>query len=168
MSAHSPGGRHDTASSPFDAKARAELLQADASAPGSDVVPWSGAVLAEVALVKGLSGPAEVSGGAALSGPDGEAAGKALVALGWPDGSWFATVSRSEPDIDAARRAARLRLQLEAVDPLVVIALDETAAADVAEAFELPRPAAPGHPVTAYGRRLVTVQGLASAESGAS
>lgn len=160
MSRHSQNEPHVDAGSAFAEKARAELVAADALVPGSDLVAWSGALLAGVALVKGLPGPAEVAGGAALSGPDGQAAEKALLALGWPEGSWFATLSRAEPDADAGPIAARLRLQLEAVDPLVIVALDEIAAGDVAAAFELPQPPAPGRPTVSRGRRFVAVQGL--------
>ena len=160
MSRRPSSDPHDSAGSAFAAKARAELAAADALVPGSDLVGWSGALLARVALVKGLPGPAEAAGGAALSGPDGEAAEKALLALGWPADSWFATVSRPEPDADAGSIAARLRLQLEAVDPLVIVALDDTAAADVATAFELPQSVAPGRPTVVSGRRFVSVQGL--------
>lgn len=144
----------------FEAKARAELAHADTLAPGSDLIAWSGALLASVALVKGMPGPAEASGGAALSGPDGAAVAKALVALGWPAGSWFATVSRPEPTIASEKRVARLRLQIEAVDALVVIALDGVAAQDVAAAFDLTGELAPGQPVVAFGRRLVAVDGF--------
>lgn len=160
MSRHLQSGPRADAASAFAEKARAELSAADVLLPGSDLVAWSGALLARVALVKGLPGPAEVAGGAALSGPDGEAAEKALLALGWPEGSSFATVSRCEPDADAGPIASRLRLQLEAVDPLVVVALDEIAAGDVAAAFELPQPPVPGRPAVFMGRRFVAVQGL--------
>lgn len=160
MSRHPQSGPQADVGSVFTGKARAELAAADALVPGSDLVAWSGALMARVALVKGLPGPAEAAGGAALSGPDGEAAEKALLALGWPEGSWFATVSRSEPDADAGPIASRLRLQLEAVDPLVIVALDEVAAGDVAAAFELSQPPAPGRPTVFMGRRFVVVQGL--------
>lgn len=160
MSRYPQSEQHADAGSAFAEKAHAELAAADALVPGSDLVAWSGALLARVALVKGLPGPAEAAGGAALSGPDGEAAEKALIALGWPEDSWFSTISRSEPDADAGSIAARLRLQLEAVDPLVVVALDEIAAGDVAAAFQLPQPPAPGRPTVFMGRRFVVVRGL--------
>lgn len=160
MNRHSQSGSDADAGPAFAEKARAELAAADALVPGSDLVAWSGALLARVALVKGLPGPAEAAGGPALSGPDGDAAEKALLALGWPECSWFATVSRSEPDADPQSIASRLRRQLEAVDPLVVVALDEIAAGDVAAAFELPQPLTPGRPAVFRGRRFVAVQGL--------
>ena len=143
----------------FEARARTELAAADALAPGSDVVAWSGALLAEIALVKGLPGPAEASGGAALSGADGEAARKALTALGWADDAIFCTLSRPEPGLPAEQRGDRLRLQLEAVDPALVLALDAEAAADLAEAFGIAQPAF-GAEVRVLGRRIVAVDGL--------
>lgn len=142
-----------------EARARAELAAADALAPGSDAVASRGALLADVAVVKGLPGPAEASGGAALSGADGEAAEKALVALGHSAGGVFYALSRPEPGIDAERRTARLRLLLEAVDPGVVLALDAEAAADVAAAFGIPVPRF-GEQVAVLGRRVVAVDGL--------
>jgi hypothetical protein len=143
----------------FEERAKAELRAADALAPGSDAVAWSGALLAEVALVKGLPGPAEASGGGALSGADGEAARKALTALGWGDERVFCTLSRSEPGASAARSTQRLRLQIEAVGPALVLALDAEAAADVAQAFGVARMPL-GKEIRVLGRRIVAVDGL--------
>ena len=145
-----------------EARARAELAAADALAPGSDRVAWRGALLAEVAVVKGLPGPAEATGGAALSGADGGALGKALEALGWAPDTVFFTLSRPEVGIDPERRAGRLRLQLEAVDPRAIVALDAEAAADLAEAFgcELFKP---GVAARVLGRTLVAVDGFEDA-----
>lgn len=142
-----------------EARAAAELAAADAVAPGSDRVAWRGSLLAGVMLVKGLPGPAEASGGAAMSGADGEALGKALEALGWCGTDAFFTLSRPDPDIDAVRRAERLRLQAETVDPQVVVALDTEAAVDLAHAFGLPG-LKPGRVAVAGGRRLVAVDGF--------
>lgn len=143
----------------FEARARAELAAADALAPGSDAVEWAGALLAEVVVVKGLAGPAEATGGAALSGPDGEAARKALRALGYADAGLFFTLSRPEPGIPAERRGDRLRMQIEAVDPALVLALDREAAEDLAEALGIAQPEF-GQPVRVLGRRIVAVDGL--------
>lgn len=142
-----------------EARALAELAHAEEQAPGSDVVGWSGAAIAEVALVKGFAGPAESAGGKAMSGADGPAAGKALEALGWPADAVFATLSRPEPSIDPASRARRLRAQIEAVDPLAVIALDAEAAGDVAAAFGVDALGF-GVRVRAGGRWLVAVDGF--------
>jgi hypothetical protein len=160
-SAQAPAPREtaETLRAFFETRARAELAIADALAPGSDAVAPSGALLAEVVVVKGLAGPAEATGRPALAGPDGEAVGKALEALGWDPALVFATLSRPEPGIDAARRADRLRQQIEAVDPALVLALDAEAAADVAEAFGIAQPAF-GEAVRVLGRRIVAVDGL--------
>lgn len=145
-----------------EARARAELSFADALASGSDTISWRGALIAEVAVVKGLPGPAEAAGGSALSGPDGEAVAKALEALGWPADSTFYTLSRPEPAVSREAAAVRIRAQIEAVDPIVVIALDAEAAEDVARAFELERLIA-GRPITVAGRRLVALEAFEAA-----
>lgn len=144
-----------------EARCIAELRDADAFAPGSDSVPWSGVLLADVMLVKGRPGPAEASGGAAMSGVDGAAVDKALEALGWPPDSSFRTLSQAEPAMSPEQRASRLLGQIEAVDPALVIALDQDAADDVVQAFgiaSLPF----GVPVTVQGRRLLAVSGFES------
>lgn len=143
----------------FESKARAELLAADGLAPGSDSVRWRGSLLAEVAVVKGLPGPAEASGGEALSGADGEAASKALSALGWDPSALFFTLSRPEPGTPAEQRRERLRMQVEAVDPALVLAVDAAALEDVADAFGIRAPSF-GKAVWILGRRFAAVDGL--------
>jgi hypothetical protein len=142
-----------------EARARTELSAADGLAPGSDSVAWRGALIAHVAVVKGLPGPAEASGGASLSGGDGEAAVKALSALGWAEGDLFFTVSRPQLGVGAKRLTARLRAQIEVVDPLLIVATDAEAADDVAAAFGIARPTW-GREVWVLGRRFVAVDGL--------
>jgi len=142
-----------------EARVRAELTAADRLLPGSDGVPSAGAHFATIVVVKGLPGPAEASGKPAMSGADGEAARKALAALGWEPASVFFTLSRPGSSTDAPRRAARLRLQIEAVDPEFVLAVDTDAAADVAEALGLERLAL-GALVRAGGRRVLACDGL--------
>ncbi len=148
-----------------ETRVKAELHAADMLAPGSDRVAPRGAALAEIAVVKGLPGPAEASGGAALSGADGAALVKALEALGWAPDAVFFTLSRPEPGMDRERASDRLRLQLESVDPRAVVALDAEAAADLAESFgcEQPMPGKP--PVRVLGRRLFAVSGFEAALS---
>ncbi len=143
----------------YEAKASAELDLANARAPGADVVPASGDLLAQVALVKGLPGPAEAAGGPALSGPDGAAADSALAELGYDPSAAFRILSRPEPGLGSAERVARLRYAVEAVDPSVVIALDAQAAEDVWAAFGMGRVAF-GRSVRAKGRTLVALDGL--------
>lgn len=147
-----------------EARARAELAAADAQSPGSDTVPWTGALIAQIAVVKGLAGPAEAAGGSALSGADGEALSKALEALGWPSDTAFFTLSRPEPTAPPEAIAARIRGQIEAVDPIVVVALDAEAAADVARALGL-EGLAVGEMVMAAGRRVVAVDAFEAALS---
>lgn len=153
------GGRAAELQRLHEARARAELVAADLQAPGSDRVRPRGALLAEVTVVKGLPGPAEATGGRAMSGADGEAAVKALEALGHDPAGIFFTLSRPEPGLDASARALRLRAQIEAVDAPVVVAVDEEAAEDLAAAFELDRLPF-GREVRACGRRLVAADGL--------
>ena len=146
-----------------EARARAELAVADALAPGSDAVAPRGALLAEVAAVKGLPGPAEATGGAAMSGADGVALLKALEALGYGADTVFFTLSRPEPGMDRERASDRLRLQLESVDPRVIVALDAEAAADLAEAFGCAQPVPGQPPLRVLGRRIVAVSGFEAA-----
>lgn len=148
-----------------EACARAELGAADALAPGSDRVAPRGALLARIAAVKGLPGPAEASGGAAMSGSDGEALTKALEALGYDADTMFFTLSRPEPGMDRERASDRLRLQLESVDPQVIVALDAEAAADLAEAFGCATPVPGAVPLRILGRRIVAVSGFEAALS---
>lgn len=141
------------------ARVAAELASADALLPGSDAVPSAGARFAAIAVVKGLPGPAEASGQPAMSGADGAAALKALGALGWEGDSVGFILSRPGADTDPAGRAARLRLQVEAVDPELVLAVDAEAAADVAAAFALGEFGF-GEVLRADGRRFVACDGL--------
>jgi len=140
-------------------RAAAELAAADLLCPGADAVGWRGDLLAVVMAVKGLPGPAESSGDPAMSGADGEAFRKAVETLGWPPEQVFYTLSRPEPGLEPARCADRLRAQVEAIDPRVVVALDQTAAADLAAGFGLASIEAE-RPVTISGRLLVVVDGF--------
>lgn len=123
----------------YDAKSAEELRLAALLLPHADITPDRGPADARVVLVKGQPGPAEASGLAALAGPDGQAAAAALQALGFDPDSLYAVVSRvgAGPIDDAASAAsvARLRATIEAVDPYAVLALDESAASDVAAAL---------------------------------
>ena len=143
----------------YEAKATAEIAQAERLLPGADIVSSFGNPLARTMLVKGQKGPAEEGGGAALSGEDGAAARKALEALGLDPQDVFAVVSRPTTDPDPDSVAQRVRGLIEAVDPVIVIALDDQAAADLAAAFALDSLAF-GTPVTVFGRTLLAVDGL--------
>ncbi len=142
-----------------EARVKAELAAADKRLPGSDSVGSAGAHFATIFVVKGLPGPAEASGKPAMSGADGEAARKALGALGWEPDSVFYTLSRPGSNTDAPRRTARLQLQIETVDPEFVLAVDTDAAADVAEALGIERLVL-GTVVRAGGRRVLACDGL--------
>lgn len=141
------------------ARAAAELAASNTMIPGADAVAPRGNVFAQVVVVKGLAGPAEATGGAALSGPDGEAALKALTALGWDPDDVFFTLSRPVTGSDGVEVAQRLRLQIESVDPELVVALDAEAAADVAAALGIV-PFAFGEIVLVEGRRVMACDGL--------
>jgi hypothetical protein len=142
----------------FAEKTAAELVAADRLAPGSDAVAWRGDMLADVFVVKGLAGPAESAGGAAVSGADGEAADKALAALGHDMAHAFFTLSRPEPGIEPEARSARLRMQIEAVDPRLIVALDAEAGEDLGRAFGVRLPL--GKELRVLGRRMLAVDGL--------
>lgn len=140
-------------------RALAEIAAADATWPGAGAVPWSGSLMPSVALIKGLAGPAESAGGAALSGADGEAAAKALEALGHDPAQSFAALSRPDASASSEVRAVRVRLLVEAVDAPIVIALDAESAEDLARAFGVDRLGF-GKAVRVAGRRLLGVDGL--------
>ena len=143
----------------YEAKAAAEIGVAERIVADADIVASSGNPLARTMLVKGQNGPAEESGGAALSGEDGVAAGKALEALGMDSQDVFAVVVRPTSKSDPDLVTRRLRGLIEAVDPVIVIALDSQAATDCAAAFGL-EGLAFGKPTTVLGRRLLAVDGL--------
>jgi hypothetical protein len=154
-----PESEHAELRSLYEGKARAELAAADALAPGSDVIPWRGCLTPVVAVVKGLPGPAEASGGAAVRGPDGDAVEKVLERLGHDPAQVYFTLSRPDPEASPEAREARIRAQIEAVDAPLVIALDAEAAQDLARAYGLGSIAA-GRSVRAAGRRFVACEGL--------
>ncbi|MBE0476205.1 MAG: hypothetical protein IBX62_03795 [Coriobacteriia bacterium] len=141
----------------YEAKARAELAGADALAPGA-AVPWSGDPLAPVAAVKGVPGEAELGGGAAFSGRDGEALRRALAALG-ETRDVFLTCSRPDAGMSEEAVDARLRAQLAVVDPSLVIATDAQAARDVARALGVARPRF-GQRFERHGTTFLAVDGL--------
>jgi len=138
-------------------KAEAELAAADGLVPGSDRVRSVGDALAEIVLVKGSPGPEDRTAGRVLAGPDGEAAAKALDALGLP-AERYAVCSRPGRGSRSAG-IGRLALVIESVDPALVIALDTEAAADVAKALGEARLVA-GRPTRIRGRTVLAIDGL--------
>jgi hypothetical protein len=141
----------------YEAKARAELADAGAlvkAPPGS----WTGHVIKpRIAFLIARAGAATAS---VLPDRVAEAAAKAAEALG-AGGETFAISTRPVPDAPEGENARRLRLALEAVDPLVAIALDAASAADLAAAFGLPD-LPPGRPVRAFGRTVGAVGDFAA------
>jgi hypothetical protein len=138
------------------AKSTAEIADADAlvgAPPGS----WDGPLIdARIAFVAGEP----QARGAVLGERVADAVMKAAEALGAGD-AVFAVSSRPVHGIDADAAAKRLRLALETVDPLAVIALDPRAAADLAAAFGT-RDLREGSPVRAFGRALGSAGDFAS------
>lgn len=139
-------------------RARAELDAADLE-PDRVSVRWSGEPLARTLFVKGVPSSADGSAGSAMAGPDGEAARKVAAALGIDREGVAFTCSRPDGAADAGRRAERLGLQIEALDPAVVIATDGEAAADVTTAMRTDALAF-GTPVRKDGRVYLAVDGF--------
>ncbi len=83
-----------------ESKVRAEIRAADALCPGADAIAVAGSLTPVVVLVKGNAGDADRAAGIALAGADGEAARKALAALGVTEPS-CAVCSRPEPGIES-------------------------------------------------------------------
>ncbi|MDR2197773.1 MAG: hypothetical protein LBO07_07435 [Coriobacteriales bacterium] len=123
-----------------------------------------GEVAAHVVLVKGVAGAAEWAGRAPFSGEDGEALEKALVALGWPKGSWCGIlVAPVAPPGIASLQPGELRLTCEIIDPQVIVALDEPARQALAAAFGPETVLAPGAQTLVQGRNLISVAGFEEA-----
>jgi hypothetical protein len=142
----------------YESKILAELDGADALFPGTGPGTRAGDPFAAVMLVKGLPGPAEIAGDPVLNGADGDAACKALAALGFDPESVFRTLSR--PGGAAGPGAvARLRAQIEAVDPYAVVALDDAAGQDLAAACGAAA-LKPGVVDASGSRMLLVVDGL--------
>jgi len=141
----------------FRAKAQAEIAAAEAVAGDNGSVRGQGDELADVLLVKGEPGPGDLDAGRALAGADGEAAGKALDALGVAS-ERFAFCTRSA-DLPEAARLERARLMVEAVDPRIVVALDPLAAEDILDAYGC-EAVPPGTLTYVQGRAFVALEGL--------
>lgn len=141
----------------FRAKALAEIAVAEALAGDEGAVRGQGDELADVLLAKGEPGPDDLDAGRALAGADGEAAGKALDALGIAPAR-FAFCTRST-DLPESARLERTRLMVEAVDPRIIIALDPLAAGDVLNAYGC-KPVPAGTLTRVQGRAFVALEGL--------
>lgn len=142
----------------YAGKAAAEEAAADALVGGAPVRS-AGEPDARLLLVKGELGASDLEAGEALAGPDREAALAALAALQVDAGSFLAVASRPVAGAAAKAVVRRLALYLEACDPGLAIAVDATAAEDLARAAGLP--ALPfGEPAHVRGRTLLAVDGL--------
>lgn len=144
----------------YEAKARAELGDAEALASGA-AKGWRGRPLGALAFVIGAPSDADAQAGEPLRGEAGEAAAKAAEAFGVCGADVVAIASRPVAGLSAAVRARRLRLAVEAADPAAVIALDAEGAQDLAAAFEIEALDA-GRPVLAHGRTLGSAGDLAA------
>lgn len=142
----------------FRRKAEAELAEADRALGALPSVAWRGDVLADVAIVKGVAGQADTAAREALAGADGEAIDKALDALRLSTRRFYIAARMGRAT--AARCVRRLALAIEAVDPRIVIALDATAAADVAAALGSDALAV-GSPVRVRGRIVLALEDFA-------
>lgn len=80
---------------------------------------------ADVLLIKGLAGVAELAGKAVLSGKDGQALQAALTSLGWGTDNWCAILC-SPPDLPSLS-TGQLHQLIEILDPLLIITLDTSA-----------------------------------------
>jgi hypothetical protein len=142
----------------YEAKAAAELADADAligAGPGI----WEGPIVgARIAFLTSRAAP-RAEGASLLGDRVADAISKAASALGAGDGVFV--LATRPVKTSAAAVARRVRLALEAADPLAVVALDERAAADLAAAFGL-EPLQPGVPVRAFGRTMGSVGDFAA------
>lgn len=142
----------------FECKIDAELARAQDLVPGAQREALSGDRFPVVAFVKGSPGPAERRGDPVMSGPDGEAAAKALVRLGFDPASTFAVLSRPVIRSEGGDCISRLRQVLEAIDPALIVGVDEQARLDLSEAFDID--VVFGRATTVLGRTVVAVDGL--------
>lgn len=144
------------------AKTREEL----ASLEGRGAV-MAGNAYADLLVVKGEPGPAELAGGAPLSGPDGKALRAAFTALGYAPEDWSCLMAVSS---DGSPLPAALLLEALAVlGPMTVVLADEAAAAlardalasDLVELASLEQAMlAPGYVVQVRGLRVMNLGGF--------
>ncbi len=137
-----------------DAVSRKTAAELATALPDMRVAAY-GSAPAEVLLLKGEAGAADLPAGRVLAGEDAEAARKALSALGW-DAPVFAVCTRQP---DGPLSPDSIRLMVEAVDPDLVVALDDGAAVDLAQALGLAGLGF-GNPVRVAGRVILAVDGL--------
>ena len=150
------------------------LTTADLEAPdfvalrAEALEPWLphlfGNRFASVVALKGEPGEAEAEGKPPFFGEDGAALESALVALDWGSNNWCG-IAIDLPG-KGTLSARDLRLLIETIDPLALLALDKTAAAALKEGFGeelLPHIPKPGKRIKILGRILVFVDGFEAA-----
>ena len=125
-------------------------------------ISMAGSAFGTVLLVKGEPGEAERSGARLLSGADGAALRAALSRLGYADDDWGAVSTYRVPDFSAAD-ALDVATAVEAFDPELVIALDPTAASQLAAAWSLARGLYEGAVERVMGRRVLALGGFEAA-----
>ena len=130
-----------------------------------------GNLLASLVAIKGMSGPAELSGDPPFSSLDGFALDKAFGRLGWGFGSldtrvWLgiALSVSGRPTLTSQE----LRYICEVVDPLTIVALDNAARIALIDAFTSAEEGfmadfTSGTETWALGRHLVSVDGFEAA-----
>lgn len=154
----------------LDRRARGEAyvrkMRAELKAVQEKGVQMSGNAFSSVLLVKGEPGPAELMGGALLSGVDGKALRAALLKLGYAPEDWAAVDGNASPQL--------FRQVVATLDPTTLVACDEKAAALVRDAFAddlsaLPNVEdamlVPGRVVRVAGMRMLNLGGFEAALS---
>lgn len=151
-------------------KARSEAyvrkMRAELEAVQKKGVQMSGNAFSSVLFVKGEPGPAELEGGALLSGADGKALRAALLKLGYAPEDWAAVDGGASPRL--------FRHVVATLDPTTLVACDDKAAALVRDAFAddlstLPSlddaMLVPGRVVRVAGMRILNLGGFEAALS---
>lgn len=134
----------------------------------AELEPWlsylHGNRFARVLVVKGIPGTAELAGKPPFFGADGQALEAAFSSLGLGTNAWCGVVSRLPKK--KALSAGELRMIIETIDPLLLVALDRDAAVLMQESFgkelmpDIPRP---GIKTMVLGRTYVVVDGFETA-----
>lgn len=116
-----------------------------------------------VVAIKGIPGEAEAKG-KPFFGADAEALERALTTLGWGSNNWCG-VAINLPQ-KGSLSAQDLRLLIETIDPLAILALDEKAQAALKDAYGaelMPQIPKPGTKAKLLGRTLVFINGFEAA-----
>ena len=117
-----------------------------------------------VMVIKGQCGAAEKTGAKPFSGFDGTALNSAFDKLGWGEDGWYGLLLA--PSGACALEKEQLRILIEALDPTVIVTVDEPARQLVAKTvldYEQLAAWASGTTTDAQGRLLVRVDGFEAA-----